>query len=100
MRVKIGCRDIRKIPAAVECLLDLHFYDFTFVREVPLDGSTNAAGTKWTRNTDRTEEDSPSPKKPKWGEGSQPTETSNTHAGISGAGPVNKEKGKEVVKEH
>jgi hypothetical protein len=63
VRVKIGCRDIRKVPAVVECLLDLHFYDFTFVREVPSDGSTNAAGTKWTRNTDRSEEDSPSPKK-------------------------------------
>ena len=26
MRVKIGCRDIRKNPSVVECLLDLHFY--------------------------------------------------------------------------
>jgi hypothetical protein len=28
--VKIGCRDISKVPAKVEGLLDRHFYDFTF----------------------------------------------------------------------
>jgi hypothetical protein len=33
IRVKIGCRDITKVPAVVEGLLDFHFYDFTFQRE-------------------------------------------------------------------
>jgi len=65
VRVKIGCRDVRKVPAMVESLLDFHFYDFTFQREVPTEGITNAAGTRWTRNSERHEEDSPSPKKPK-----------------------------------
>ncbi|KAG2647237.1 hypothetical protein PVAP13_2KG582859, partial [Panicum virgatum] len=41
VRVKIGCRDMRKVPTIVECLLDLYFYDFTFVREVP----SEVAGT-------------------------------------------------------
>jgi hypothetical protein len=30
VRAKIGCRDITKVPAKVEGLLDLHLYDFTF----------------------------------------------------------------------
>jgi hypothetical protein len=30
VRVEIGCSDITKVPAVVEGLLDLHFYDFTF----------------------------------------------------------------------
>lgn len=51
-RVKIGCSDIEKVPAIVEGLLDFHFYDFIFQREVPIKGVTNAAGTKWTRTND------------------------------------------------
>ena len=50
------------MPALVEGLLDFHFYDFTFQREVPTEGITNAAGTKWTRNSERQEDDNPSPK--------------------------------------
>jgi len=68
VRVKIGCRDVRKVPAVVEGLLEFYFYDFTFHREVPIEGITNAAGTKWTRNSDRHDDESPSPKKPKRGE--------------------------------
>ena len=68
VRVKIGCRDMTRVPAMVEGLLDFHFYDFTFQREVPTEGVTNAAGNRWTRNSDRQEEDSPSPKKPKRGD--------------------------------
>jgi hypothetical protein len=48
----------------VEGLLDLHFYDFTFQREVQVEGSSTAWNT-WTRNTDRANEDRPSPKKQK-----------------------------------
>uniref|UniRef100_K3ZCJ0 CCHC-type domain-containing protein n=1 Tax=Setaria italica TaxID=4555 RepID=K3ZCJ0_SETIT len=44
VRVKIGCRNVSKVPAIVEGLLDLHFYDFTFQREVPTEGITNLAG--------------------------------------------------------
>ena len=55
MRVKIGCRDMRKVPAIVECLLDLYFYDFTFVREVPSEVAGTSTGNKWTRSTDRPE---------------------------------------------
>ena len=69
IRVKIGCRDITKVPAVVEGMLDFHFYDFTFQREVPQEGVTNAAGTSWTRTTDRPSGDFPSPKKPRWGDG-------------------------------
>jgi len=65
-RAKIGCRDITKVPAVVEGLLDFHFYDFVFQREVPVEGVTNATGTKWTRNSDRQKDDNPSPKKPRW----------------------------------
>ena len=68
VRVKIGCRDVRKVPAVVEGLLEFYFYDFTFQREVPIEGITNTAGTKWTRNPDRHDDESPSPKKPKRGE--------------------------------
>jgi hypothetical protein len=69
VRVRIGCRDITKVPAKVEGLLDLHFYDFTFQREVQVEGSSTSWNT-WTRNTDRANEDRPSPKKAKKGEGS------------------------------
>ncbi|KAG2632455.1 hypothetical protein PVAP13_2NG096246, partial [Panicum virgatum] len=48
VRVKIGCKDITKVPA---------------IREVPIEGVTNAAGNTWTR-TDRADDDNSS-KKPK-----------------------------------
>ena len=65
VRVKIGCRDITKVPAVAEGVLDMHFYDFVFQREVPQEGFTNAAGNIWTRNNDRASDDNPSPKKQK-----------------------------------
>lgn len=43
VRVKVGCRDVTKVPAIVEGLLDLHFYDFTFKREVTVEGGTNTS---------------------------------------------------------
>jgi hypothetical protein len=78
IRVKIGCRDISKVPARVEGLLDRHFYDFTFQREVPVEGASTSWNT-WTRNADRNNEDNPSPKKARKGEGSsfQKGKTSN-----------------------
>ncbi|CAN6199371.1 unnamed protein product [Urochloa humidicola] len=88
-RVKLGCRDITKIPASVEGLLDRHLYDFTFQREVPTEGVTNSAGTTWTRNVDRPDEDCPSPKKPKWGGGG----TSNQGATSSKDGSSSAGKG-------
>ena len=30
VRVKIGCRDITKVPASVDGVLDFHFYDYFF----------------------------------------------------------------------
>jgi hypothetical protein len=37
VRVKIGCKKIAKVPAVVEGLLDMHFYDFIFHREVVIE---------------------------------------------------------------
>jgi len=91
VRVKIGCRDVRKVPALVEGLLDFHFYDFTFQREVPTEGITNAAGTKWTRNSERQEDDSPS-KKPKRTDAQKEDQNPGQSSGGSG-----KVKGNEVV---
>ncbi|KAK3132998.1 hypothetical protein QOZ80_6AG0530650 [Eleusine coracana subsp. coracana] len=34
VRLKIGCRDATKVPTIVEGMLGLHFYDFSFQREV------------------------------------------------------------------
>jgi len=100
VRVKIGCRDMRKVPAIVECLLDLYFYDFTFVREVPSEVAGTSTGNKWTRSTDRPEEDSPSPKKSKWGERSHHNEISNPQSNtfVAGNQTVSKEKGKKIAK--
>jgi hypothetical protein len=67
VRVKIGCRDITKVPAVVEGLLDLHFYDFTFQREIQVEGHTQPGWNTWTRSNDGN--DNPSPKKPKGNEG-------------------------------
>ncbi|CAO2203360.1 unnamed protein product [Urochloa humidicola] len=98
VRVKIGCRDISKVPAVVEGLLNFHFYDFIFQREVPVEGVTNTAGNIWTRNLDRTNEDNPSPKKPRWGAagGDQQGSSTSTQfaAGASGAGQGNQYSGK------
>ena len=82
-RAKIGCRDITKVPAVVEGLLDFHFYDFVFQREVPVEGVTNATGTKWTRNSDRQKDDNPSPKKPRWGN----SNSGGDNSGSGQAGP-------------
>jgi hypothetical protein len=62
VRVKIGCRDISKVPATVEGLMDLHFFDFNFQREVLVEGGSTSWNT-WTRNADRSNEDNPSQKK-------------------------------------
>jgi hypothetical protein len=67
VRVKIGCRDITKVPAVVEGLLDLHFYDFTFQKEIQVEGHTQPGWNTWTRTNDGN--DNPSPKKPKGNEG-------------------------------
>lgn len=61
IRIKIGCRDVRKVPAVVNGMLDFFFYDFVFQREVPQEGTTNPAGTKWIRN-DRVPKEKSSPK--------------------------------------
>ncbi|RLM73960.1 hypothetical protein C2845_PM15G05560 [Panicum miliaceum] len=83
VRVKIGCRDMTKVPAVVEGLLDFHFYDFTFQREVPVEGVTDPTGTKWTRTTDRSNEDFPSPKKHKWsgGTGNKDNQSGSSQTG-------------------
>jgi len=52
------------VPASVDGLLDFHFYDYVFQREVPQDGYTNPAGTQWVRNNREQPRDGlPSPKK-------------------------------------
>jgi hypothetical protein len=40
----------------------LHFYDFDFQREVPIEGASSSWNT-WTRNVDRSNEDNPSLKR-------------------------------------
>lgn len=72
VRVKIGCRDITKVPVVVNGLLDFFFYDFKFQREVVQEGTTSPAGNKWLRN-DKPCVDKPSPKKQKLGEGQNKT---------------------------
>jgi hypothetical protein len=68
VRVKIGCKDITKVPAVVEGLLDMHFYDYVFHREVQ-ESYSKPAWNAWTRTTERGDEDEPSPKKHKKGDG-------------------------------
>jgi hypothetical protein len=64
VRVKIGCRDVTKVPASVDGVLDFNFYDYFFQREVPQDGFTNPSGNKWIRNErDKSKDEFPSPKK-------------------------------------
>lgn len=63
VRVKIGCKDITKVPAVVEGLLDLHFYDFIFQREIHIEGHNQPGWNTWTRSNEGN--DHPSPKKPK-----------------------------------
>lgn len=96
VRVKIGCRDVTKVPASVDGVLDFHFYDYFFQREVPQEGYTNTSGTKWIRNErDQPKEDFPSPKKQKM---VQPKSGGQS----VGAGPSNKAndtKGKQVAGE-
>jgi len=81
VRIKIGCRDITKVPAVAEGVLDMHFYDFVFQREVPQEGFTNAAGTTWTRNSDRDTEEHPSSKKQRRGEHSKDREEKEDDTG-------------------
>lgn len=64
VREKIGCRDVTKVSAEVNGMIDFLFYDFKFQREVVHEGVTNPAGNKWVRN-DRAGVDHPSPKKQK-----------------------------------
>ena len=94
-RVKIGCRDITKVPGVVEGLLDFHFYDLIFQREVPSEGVANTAGTKWIRTTDGHDEDKPSPKKPKWNDGSSQQSgrgAEQSSSGVAGNRSTNTEK--------
>jgi hypothetical protein len=84
VRVKIGCRDISKVPATVEGLMDLHFFDFSFQREVLVEGGSTSWNT-WTRNADRSNEDNPSPKKARKGE----KDNTQQGASTSKAGQVN-----------
>lgn len=58
VRVKIGCRDVAKVPTVVAGLLDFHFCDYKFQREVPQEGFTNKDGNKWIRTeNDRDKEE-------------------------------------------
>jgi hypothetical protein len=94
VRVKIGCRDVTKVPASVDGVLDFHFYDYFFQREVPQDGFTDSSGTKWIRNErDQPKDDFPSPKK-------QKMEQSKQAGKLFEAGPsknYSTDKGKQVT---
>jgi hypothetical protein len=88
VRVKIGCRDVTKVPASVDGVLDFHFYDYFFQREVPQDGYTDVSRTKWIRNErDQAKDDFPSPKKQRMeqakqaGQGSEAGPSKNYDAG-------------------
>ena len=80
VRAKIGCRDITKAPATVEGVLDFHWHDFHFQREVEQEGYTNPAGNQWIRTGGDKNDEIPSPKKMKLGGNFQ---TNNTEAGPS-----------------
>jgi hypothetical protein len=32
VRVKIGCKDVTKVPDSIDWVLDFHFYDYFFQR--------------------------------------------------------------------
>jgi hypothetical protein len=96
VRVKIGCRDVTKVPASVDGLLDFHFYDYFFQREVPQDGYTDSSGTKWIRNEkDKPKDDFPSPKKQKM----DPPKNVSQSSGAGTSNTVNVDKGKQVAGE-
>lgn len=72
VRVRIGCRDITKVLATVDGVLDFYWHDFHFQREVEQEGYTNPVGTKWIRiSREKSNDEGPSPKKPKLGENPQ-----------------------------
>jgi hypothetical protein len=77
----------------VDGVLDFHFYDYFFQREIPQEGVTNSSGTQWIRNErDHPKDDFPSPKK-------QKMDQSKNAGQFSGAGPSNRlsdSKGKQV----
>jgi hypothetical protein len=52
-----GCKDITKVPAVVEGLLDMHFYDFTFQREreIHIEGHNHPGWNTWTRSNEGNE---------------------------------------------
>ena len=83
-----------KVPAVVEGLMDFHFYDFTFQREVPVEGITNSAGTQWTRKSDRANDDNPSPKKPRCGDGGARQDNLSGKSD-AGAGPSDYHQGRQ-----
>jgi len=85
---------VTKVPAVVEGLMDFHFYDFTFQREVPVEGITNSAGTQWTRKSDRANDDNPSPKKPRWGDGGARQDNLSGKSD-AGAGPSDYHQGRQ-----
>jgi hypothetical protein len=68
-RVKTGCKDINKVPKVVEGLLDMHFYDFTFQREVVSENAKKLSWNTWTRTSESGEDDNPPPKKHKKADG-------------------------------
>lgn len=90
VRVKIGCRDVTKVPAVVDGLLNLHWYDYSFQREVAQEGYTNVAGIKWIRvEGEKDKEDKPSPKKLKTinsTQGNNNTEARTSKGSGSGGG--------------
>jgi hypothetical protein len=49
VRVRIGYKDIYKVPAVVEGLLKMYFYDFIFQREVHIEGHNQPGWNTWTR---------------------------------------------------
>uniref|UniRef100_A0A0A8XSL7 Uncharacterized protein n=1 Tax=Arundo donax TaxID=35708 RepID=A0A0A8XSL7_ARUDO len=74
VRAKIGCKDLSKVPAVIEGVLDdLNIYDFFFQREIPREGQTNPAGNTWVRVDvkDKPGLEHPSPKKAKLNESSE-----------------------------
>uniref|UniRef100_A0A0A9GUN4 DUF4283 domain-containing protein n=1 Tax=Arundo donax TaxID=35708 RepID=A0A0A9GUN4_ARUDO len=95
VRVKIGCRDVTKVPAIMERMLGKHFYDFYFQREILQEGSTNPAGNKWVRTggDDGNNGDKPSPKKQKTNDNfgtvtsTQQGQSTNTSQGTKSAPP-------------
>lgn len=91
VRIRISCRNVDMVPAKVDGALGKLLYDFTFEREVALEGKTNLAGNQWVRTdgTKTNKKGDPVLKKQKLigDSGQEDKQKSNTGAGGNQSAP-------------